>query len=302
MMKIFYNLTNIDSFMLQKIKTTMRKNVSRNNYTIDIKADKEIDDQKFHQNKRGALVCDVIVMFEDSFKELENTINNLENEIDNKNKTIESLENRLSAIDDTHSKKLKDMSSEYYASLDSLKDKMSAKDDKLKQIELKYQEEISSLKEDYLNKINTLEKNHTKEILKLNNDISELKQNNQKVTFENESSIIAEKQKNIDNLKDEISEMKINHERTINKYKDTLIKLRTKDHHDTSIQHKKLANIKHEFETLGFFDKHFKRYNNLISDFNEYLEESEKINENKLLNTYEDFEKHLLIKKNEIED
>lgn len=109
------------------------------------------------------------------------------------------------------------------------------------------------------------------------------------------ASVTSEKQKEIDTLKDNISNLKQTHSDEIHdldsNYKNTLIRLRTEDNNDISDFRKKIDRIKADFKDLGFFEKHSKKYDNLISELDESLYEFEKTNKNKLLTIDEDFAK-----------
>lgn len=120
------------------------------------------------------------------------------------------------------------------------------------------------------------------------------------------ASVTSEKQSEIDSLKDkasednvqhlkEISDLKQTHSEVIheldNNYKNTLVRLRTEDNNDISDYNKKIGRIKKDFEDLGFFEKHSNTYKNLLSEFDEAIDEFEKINKNKLLTIDEDFAK-----------
>ena len=214
---------------MKVFETTMRKNPSRQDYSIGIRKSEDVDESKFKDNR-----CDVIVCYQDEFQELNRYIQKLENEIEDKNKSIKNLENQLTNVDETHSKKINELSNEYYAKLGELKDRVSKKDSELKQMQLKYEGEISALNEDHLKKVNDLEKTYADEVLNLNKEISNLKQSHQADQFENVSAISTKKQNEIDNLKnelsakndelnqielklnDEITELKVNHEKEIN--------------------------------------------------------------------------------------
>lgn len=109
------------------------------------------------------------------------------------------------------------------------------------------------------------------------------------------ASVTSEKQKEIDTLKDNISDLKQTHSDEVHEldsnYKSTLIRLRTEDNNEISDFHKKIDRIKADFKDLGFFEKHSKKYDNLISELDESLNDFEKTNKNKLLTIDEDFAK-----------
>ena len=283
---------------MKVFETTMRKNPSRQDYSIGIRKSEDVDESKFRDNK-----CDVVVLYKEDYDFQKKQSEDKQNQIFTLNERIKQLENEVNDIDETHSKNIANMTNEYYEKLDELKDKLSSKDVEFKEMELKFKDEIHDVREKSLKKINDLEKTHADEVLKLNKEISDLKQSHQADTFENESSIIADKQKTIDDLRSEISDMKVNHANEVNeleaKYKDTLVKLRTKDHNEALTYNKKLGRIREDFKELGFFEKHSKTYTNLLDDFDESLDEFEKTNQNKLLTIDEDFSKSLISEVNE---
>lgn len=118
------------------------------------------------------------------------------------------------------------------------------------------------------------------------------------------ASVTSSKQSEIDTLKDEAADYKVQHEKDISdlkqkhskeihkldsNYKNTLVRLRTEDNNDISEYNKKISRIKEDFKDLGFFEKHFNTYKNLLSELDEAIGEFEKINKNKLLTIDEDF-------------
>lgn len=167
-------MTNKDShemmIMIQKYETNLRKNISKGNYALEF-SDDNIDDKKFHQNKRGAYVSEVIVIFKDDFADYENQMNekikSMEEELEEKNQTIKKLEDRLSAIDEDHQKEIGNLKQEHSAKVNQLNEDLHDKDLEIEKVKTKYEREIGDLKEKYERELGDFREEIQKEINEL---------------------------------------------------------------------------------------------------------------------------------------
>ena len=175
--------------MLRKFEKYMRKNVSRNNYSIDFKKSEDVDDEKFYKNERGSLVCDVVVCYKDEFEIMHNYIKELEHSIDEKNNTIKSLENDLANVDKSSPKVTENNNDDYIKKIDELNTTIKSKDDEIHELELNKTNEIATLKEEHLKEINTNDKTHHREITsikdKANDKIDKIRSNYLALTIKN---------------------------------------------------------------------------------------------------------------------
>lgn len=142
--------------MIQKFEKQMRKNVNKGNYSIDIKSSDGIDDEKFHPNKRGALVCEVIICYKDEFENIENQIQSLEDCIEEKNKIIKKLQDELSDIDQINQKEIIKIKEENSAKVDELNEDLHDKDLQIQKTKTEYETKIGQIKEDYQKEISSL--------------------------------------------------------------------------------------------------------------------------------------------------
>ena len=146
--------------MIQKFETNLRKNIGKGNYALEF-SDDNIDDEKFHQNKRGAYVREVIVIFKDDFNDYENQMNekikSLEDVIADKNQTIKKLEDDLSTIDEDYQKKIENIKQENNAKIDELKEALHDKDLEIERTKTRYEKEIGVFREDIQKEINDLD-------------------------------------------------------------------------------------------------------------------------------------------------
>lgn len=329
---------------MKVFETTMRKNPSRNDYSIGIKKSENVDESKFTDNK-----CQVIVMFKEDYDSLiqhqedkqkqimtlnqriiqledeiaqkssvnKSSIGELYEKLDEMKKQKTNLEKKheddLSAIHSDHKKELEAIQDKYNAKIDELNNELSAKGGEIQDLKLKYEREISDLKQSLLEKHNdeksAIHSETQKVINSLKDEKSDLLQRQadeiqklQKSHHHEVSDITSEKQKIIDDLKrevsdlkDETSAMKLQHQADISdlksKTKDTLITLRTKDNNEIASYNKKLSRIKDDLKDLGILAKHTSTYGNLLNELDNTIDEFETTNKNKLLNVDDELAK-----------
>lgn len=153
-------------------------------YIISLGVRSEINEDRFHENQNGKMVCDVIICFPDEYQkfsdDLENAqtqIQSLKNEILEKNESIERLENELSAIYSDHKKEIKKLKDEYDEEINQLKEDLHGKDIEIERTKAEYEKKIGDLKEANLNHIQDIKifdeekhiliKDHNEEVSKL---------------------------------------------------------------------------------------------------------------------------------------
>lgn len=174
--------------MMQKFEKTMRKNISRGNYTIDISSDEGVDDNKFYQNRRGAFVCDIVVCYKDEFEEAMNRLQSLEEALEEKNNTIKSLKNDLNDVDITNLKNTQKIKDNSTKRIDELNNTIKDKDKKIHELELKYEKKIANLNEENLKQINENNENHYKELDSEKEKVYQAKENYLALTIHNNES------------------------------------------------------------------------------------------------------------------
>ena len=76
---------------IEIFQTNLRKNINKNNYSLDI-GDIGNNDGRFHQNDRGALISEVIVIFKDDYLQMRL---DFDSEIKDLNERLQSLQNEL---------------------------------------------------------------------------------------------------------------------------------------------------------------------------------------------------------------
>lgn len=146
-----------------QLKKVYYKNGKLKEYNLSLGVNSQINEDRFHENKNGKMVCDVLVCFPDELKkilqehkEFQSQIQSLENEIAEKDKSIESMTNRLSSIDEEHEKEIKKLTDEYSGRIGKLNEDIHEKDIEKEQVKTKYEREIGDLKESNQKEINGL--------------------------------------------------------------------------------------------------------------------------------------------------
>ena len=145
------------------MKKVHHKNGKLKEYAISLGVNSEINEDRFHQNDKGKLICDVVVCFEDEFDKLsqeheksQSKIQALENQLKTKDQLIKDYKNQLASIDADHEKKMDNLKDEYSAKVDKLNEDLHDKDLEIERTKTKYEEEIGNLKEAHQKEINKL--------------------------------------------------------------------------------------------------------------------------------------------------
>lgn len=140
-----------------------KKNGDLKQYLISLGVNTEINEDLFHQNDKGKMVCDVVVCLENEFDkffhehgESQSKIQALETQLKTSNQLNKNYKNRLASIDEDHQKEIKKLKDEYSAKLNKLKDDLHEKELESERIKTKYEEEIGNLKEAHQKEINGL--------------------------------------------------------------------------------------------------------------------------------------------------
>ena len=150
-------------------------------YLISLGVKSEINEDQFHENENGKMVCDVIICMADEYDkfarehdESESKIQSLEEELDEKKTLIERLQNQLSSIDADHEKKLKDLNDEYSGKIDKLNEDLHEKDLEIERTKTKYEKEIGEFKEEIQKEINHLDLFDDEKHMKIKDHYSEV--------------------------------------------------------------------------------------------------------------------------------
>ena len=153
------------------LRKVIDKNGRLKEYSMSLGVNTEINEDRFYQNDKGKILCDVIIGFPDEYEEfcheheiLQTEIGNLQSEIqalkeshDAQEKTIKMLQDELSNIEEEHQKEIKKLDDEYSAKIDELNAVIHEKDLEIERTKTRYEKEIGELKESNQKEINSLE-------------------------------------------------------------------------------------------------------------------------------------------------
>lgn len=220
-------------------------------YAIYLGKSDGIDEKRFADNIADGdeTKCEVIVLFKDDFNNLINERDSLKKQVQDLTSSINEKDSQIKSLNE----KLEEDKRFY---IDEIRKSSEDYSENIKEVIEKHQEKMSA--------ITSEQSDHQKEISDL-----EIKHQKEK------SEILMKHQ-------DEMNDLKI-------KYNNTLVKLRTEDHTEILDNNKKLNRIREDLKDLGFFEKHSKTYKNLLTEFDETLDEIEKTRKNKLSNVDESF-------------
>lgn len=154
--------------MINGIKRPMRKDFNSKGklkqYLISLGVNTKINEDRFHQNENGKMVCDVVICFPDEFEKLteehqqfQSQIKTLKKSLEEKEKSLEIAENKLSNIEEEHKKEIKKLKKEYSDKIDELNDDFHEKDLEIERTKTKYEKEIGVFRESIQKEINNLE-------------------------------------------------------------------------------------------------------------------------------------------------
>ena len=194
-----------------RLKKVYYKNGNLKEYNASLGVNSQINDDRFHENENGKMVCDVLICFPDEYEkfhheheESQSQIQSLKNEISEKDKAIESMRNQLSSIDEEHSKKIKELDDEYSAKIDELNRIIHEKDIEIERTKTKYEKEIGCLKEDHQKELNALKLYDEDYHMRIQDHQSEV------------SDIKDKHQKEFSGIKDQITRETIHHNDNLN--------------------------------------------------------------------------------------
>lgn len=265
------------------LKKVMRKNLSRNNYTIDINKDDDVDESNFYHNEKGKFVGDVIILFEDEYDTIIQENQSLKDNLQELQSTIEAKDSQIKHLCDEVDKKTQSNNAQSQSFYKELNDKTSTlKQDKKKledtisTMKTKHQEELQDKEEIHKEELINIGKDHKKELDNLQGEYSKRIDELEDAlsTKDNEihsielkyakeiASLKEEHQKELNDLTlfDEEYHMKISdHEKEMSKMKDTLVQLRMQDYQDNKQYRARLRK-------LGFFEKHSSKYDKILDE------------------------------------
>lgn len=219
--------------MITGIKRPMRKDFNSKGklkqYLISLGVNTEINEDRFHQNENGKMVCDVVICFPDEFEKLsqehqefQSQILPLKKALGEKEKSLEMLQNKLSNIEEKHQKEMQDLKDEYSEEIDKLNEDIHEKDLEIERTKTKYERELGVFRESIQKEINALELfDEDKHMLIKDHqaEVSELKGNQ----FNSEYHMnISDHQKKISGIKDKIVRETIQYNDKLNELDNSL--------------------------------------------------------------------------------
>lgn len=173
-----------------KMKKVNYKNGKLKEYNTSLGVKSHINDDRFHQNKNGKMVCDVLICFPDEYEKFhheheksQSQIQSLKETISKQKELIESMENQLSSIDKEHSKKIKELDDEYSGRIVQLNKDIHEKDIEIEKTKREYEAEIGNLKESHqkeLNAVKIYDEKYHMDIQDHQSEIFDLKEKHQK--------------------------------------------------------------------------------------------------------------------------
>lgn len=194
-----------------KMKKVFYKNGKLKEYNISLGVKSQINEDRFHENENGKMVCDVLICFPDEYEkfhhehdEFRSQIQSLKETISEQKELIESMGNQLSSIDEEHQKKIKGLNDEYSGKIDELNEVIHDKDIEIERTKTKYEKEIGNLKEEHQKEINQLQIYDADYHMKI--------QDHQSEVFD----LKEEHQKEFSGIKDQISKETIHHNDNLN--------------------------------------------------------------------------------------
>ena len=194
-----------------KMKKVHYKNGKLKEYNVSLGVKSQINDDRFHENENGKMVCDVLICFPDEYAEFHHEHEESQSQIQSLNETIseqkeliESMRNQLSSIDEEYSKKIKELDDEYSGRIAQLNEDIHERDMEIERTKTKYETDIGNLKEEHQKELNALKLYDEEYHMRIQDHQSEI------------FDLKEKHQKEFSGIKDQISKETIHHNDNLN--------------------------------------------------------------------------------------
>lgn len=248
----------------RELKTRYKPNGDLKEYQISLGVNTEIEEDRFHQNDSGRMVCDVIVCFPDEFEEMTGQLQHLKEENKSltewkelKTKRIEKLENLLSDIHKSNRKEMNSAANEYTKEIDRLNEDLHEKDLEIEKVRTEYEAKIGKIKADYERQIGDFKEKIQKEINEL-----ELFDTNKHMTIKAHNEEVS----NLELFDAEYHMKKEDHQKELNKMRGNCLKLRVRDG-------QKYSSFIYRLDNFSRFEKALNKDKEILkemADFNQF--------------------------------
>ncbi len=234
-------------------------------YQISLGVNSDIDDNRFYQNEKGRMICDVIICFPDEFEKMKNEhekfqsqMQSLKDEINEKKKTIEKLQNQLSSIDEDNKKKIKELDDKYSDKVKQLNKDLHEKDLEIEKTKTDYEVKIGNLKEKYQGQIGDLKEKTQKDL----NDL-ELFDGDKHMLIKDHDEEVSK----LSIFNPEYHMKKEDHQKELNRMRGNCLKLRVREN-------KKYSSYIDELDNLGRLDKFLNKDKKLLKEMKSFNKSS----------------------------